>query len=285
MVWFKVSDGLHSHRKTIKAGEAMALWVIAGSWCGDQLTDGFVPDYMVGRLLPGPGEAMAAKLVEVGLWEEATKEGERGYRFHGWDELDGGTKRNPTRADVEAQRAKWRGKKQGQRNGPDGRFTSSVDTSKESKEDAPGESPVVSPGDTPEESPRPRPVPTRSNTVTSGDVEELLLVEESTPDRFDDFWAAYPRRTHKAEARKAWSKALKEATADTIVEAAGKYAEHCKRQGTAAQYIAHPASWLNGLRWEDELPTAPASPWGMTARPEVNPWDVANVDPWAGKEV
>jgi len=73
MVWFRVDDNLHSHRKTARAGEAMALWVIAGSWSGAHLTDGFVPDYMVDRLIPG-GREMAERLVQAELWVEETFE-------------------------------------------------------------------------------------------------------------------------------------------------------------------------------------------------------------------
>lgn len=97
MPWFKVDDKLHSHKKVAKAGEAMALWVIAGSWAMDQLTDGFVPDYMVGRLMPG-GDGMAQTLVDAGLWIEDDHEGDDGWRFVDWGDYQ------PTRDDVEAKR-------------------------------------------------------------------------------------------------------------------------------------------------------------------------------------
>lgn len=45
MSWFKADDKLHSHMKTITAGtHAMGLWILAGSWVADEMSDGFVPE-------------------------------------------------------------------------------------------------------------------------------------------------------------------------------------------------------------------------------------------------
>ncbi len=87
MTWFKVDDGIHSHRKTVRAGlHAMGLWLIAGAWCSDQLTDGFIPDYMVARLDPSDHEINAKRLVEAGLWIPEEKDGDKGWQFHDWAE-------------------------------------------------------------------------------------------------------------------------------------------------------------------------------------------------------
>lgn len=82
MTWGKVSDRLHAHSKVRRAREAMALWVLALSWCCDELTDGAVPSDMPELLIPG-GDAMAERLVSVGLWERTTD----GFRFHDWQEF------------------------------------------------------------------------------------------------------------------------------------------------------------------------------------------------------
>lgn len=87
MVWFKVDDGLAFHHKVISAGNsAMGLWVRAGSWSAQQLTNGYIPDHMVPVLGTA---AQARRLVRAGLWTEA----DGGYQFHDWTEND----RNPTR--------------------------------------------------------------------------------------------------------------------------------------------------------------------------------------------
>jgi hypothetical protein len=100
MTWFKVDDKLHEHRKAATVGlPAMGLWVLAGSWCGDNLTDGFVPDRVVSRW-GSSSRKLAAQLAEVGLWVPGEFDGEPGWWFHDWLE------RNPSREAVMEQRGK-----------------------------------------------------------------------------------------------------------------------------------------------------------------------------------
>lgn len=81
-MWFKVDDKLHDHRKTRKAGKAaMGVWVLAGSWAMDHETDGFIPDDVLTRW---GSPADARRLVDAGLWREATQKGEQGWKFHDW---------------------------------------------------------------------------------------------------------------------------------------------------------------------------------------------------------
>lgn len=90
MTWFKVDDDLAFHRKVVAAGNAaMGLWVRAGSWCAQHLTDGFIPDEMVG-IMGSP--AQRAKLIKVGLWIEV----DGGCLFHQWS----GKGRQPTAKEV-----------------------------------------------------------------------------------------------------------------------------------------------------------------------------------------
>lgn len=97
MAWFKVDDKLHDHRKSRAAGTAaMGVWLLAGSWAADNLTDGFIPT----TILPRWGRPRdASRLVSVGLWHADEQDGERGWRFHEWAE------RQPTRAQKLAERA------------------------------------------------------------------------------------------------------------------------------------------------------------------------------------
>ena len=97
MAWFKVDDGLHASTKTRRAGDAMALWVMAGSWCADQLTDGFLPHDMA-PVLARNWRKWAAKLVEVGLWTVDERNGVQGWRFHDWQVYQ------PSRSQVLAER-------------------------------------------------------------------------------------------------------------------------------------------------------------------------------------
>ncbi|MFJ9313776.1 hypothetical protein ACIRN4_06245 [Pimelobacter simplex] len=92
MPWFKVDDTFAMHEKVMAAGNsAIGLWVRAGAWSMQQLTDGFVPDHVL-RVLGTPKERRL--LVEVSLWDEA----EGGINFRSWSE------RQPTKEQVEAAR-------------------------------------------------------------------------------------------------------------------------------------------------------------------------------------
>src|SRR4051812_4306842 len=98
-MWFKVDDGLAFHRKVVAAGNAaMGLWVRAGSWCGQHLTDGFIPDHMIAVL---GTVSQRKKLITVGLWEEVPG----GCMFHGWNEKG----RQPTSKVVLEEREKAAG--------------------------------------------------------------------------------------------------------------------------------------------------------------------------------
>lgn len=86
------------------------MWVRAGAWCMRYLTDGFVPDWWVRQQVKGV--AKAKRLVDAGLWTaNATREGEKGWQFHEFTAQG----RQDSRAQIEAEREKWRKKKAGQR--------------------------------------------------------------------------------------------------------------------------------------------------------------------------
>ena len=74
-------------------------------------------------------------------------------------------------------------------------------------------------------------------------------------DDFEKFWAAYPRKTNKGAAWKAWQKLRKEKVlpdVDTLRECLSwrKIADDWERDG--GKYIPHPATWLNAHGWEDD---------------------------------
>lgn len=113
MAWFKVDDGLYSHPKWLATPKpARALWVTAGSWSSDQLTDGHVPESVLPML--GGTTREATQLVAAGLW---VTDGD-GWRFHDWHD------RNPAREQVEERRARdaeriknWRERKAREKDG------------------------------------------------------------------------------------------------------------------------------------------------------------------------
>ena len=84
-MWFKVDDTLHSHPKGRRAGlAAIGLWTMAGSWCMSYKTDGFIPAWFVDSW--PDGHALAARLVDAGLWSPAVVTSEKGWIYHDWDD-------------------------------------------------------------------------------------------------------------------------------------------------------------------------------------------------------
>ena len=70
---------------------------------------------------------------------------------------------------------------------------------------------------------------------------------------FDRFWDAYPRHVNKQAAMKAFDKAQIDGTLlDKILTAIARQKESAQWQKDNGQFIPHPATWLNGKRWEDE---------------------------------
>lgn len=82
-MWFKVDDSFFSNQKTAMLSDgATALWLRAGSWSAQQLTDGFIPTRML-PMFRGSDDSVQ-ELCDAGLWE---RDGERdGYLFHDWSD-------------------------------------------------------------------------------------------------------------------------------------------------------------------------------------------------------
>jgi hypothetical protein len=72
-------------------------------------------------------------------------------------------------------------------------------------------------------------------------------------DGFDVFWQAYPRKTAKADARKAWCKLAPDAALQAeILEALAWQVRQPQWVKDGGEFIPYPATWLRGERWADE---------------------------------
>lgn len=81
------------------------------------------------------------------------------------------------------------------------------------------------------------------------------------PTEFDEFWAAYPKKVGKADARKAFAKAIKTVDLDTMLNAISVQKESDQWSRDNGKYIPNPSTWLNQGRWDDEL-----APKGITTK-------------------
>jgi hypothetical protein len=81
--------------------------------------------------------------------------------------------------------------------------------------------------------------------------------------KFEEFWDTYPiHNGGRANSEKAWAKAVKQASPETIIEGARKYRDDPNRQ---KEFTAYPATWLNQGRWADDPLPPQALKTGMRA--------------------
>lgn len=92
-------------------------------------------------------------------------------------------------------------------------------------------------------------------------------------ERFESFWAIYPKKKSKQAALTAWKK-LKpdEVFKQKIIAAVQKQKQWPEWQKDNGQYIPYPATWLNQQRWEDEgIVKANETPRRPSYRKEIDP--------------
>lgn len=224
MTWVRFEDRFPWHRKVRGLSDAaFRLHVSAVCWSVEHLTDGQIEDAELALVsdVRKPTQA-AAELEQKGLWD---------VQPGGWEIHDFLTY-NESRAVVTARREADADRK---RRGREGR----------NPPGSPGGRPGGHPSDGGMESARTTPArPEPKGQETSSPV------GDDAPGDFTEFWQQYPRKVGKQAAIKAYRKARKLASAADILAGTIRFA--AEREGADEQYTAHPASWLNAGRWEDE---------------------------------
>ncbi|QVW25341.1 phage replication protein [Pseudomonas hormoni] len=98
---------------------------------------------------------------------------------------------------------------------------------------------------------------TDSLNLTADPLTPPTPAASATEDLFPKFWKLYPNKKGKANAEKAWKKLKVTDELFTLI-ASGLAKQVVCPDWTkdGGQYIPHPATWLNGKRWEDEVKVA-----------------------------
>ena len=84
---------------------------------------------------------------------------------------------------------------------------------------------------------------------------EKKAEKAETEERFEAFWAAYPRKVNKKKVREWFFK--HKPTAEQLAGMLSALSKQKKSDQWATDegiYIPHPTTWLNGEKWNDELP-------------------------------
>jgi len=97
-----------------------------------------------------------------------------------------------------------------------------------------------------DERPTERPTKDQQRTTNKNVEEEYIY------DHFASFWKAYPRRVGKKAALKAWERLHNGKGKTPSLEMILHAIDRQRRGWSDPKYIPHPATWLNGRRWEDE---------------------------------
>ena len=95
------------------------------------------------------------------------------------------------------------------------------------------------------------------NPIQSNPIEiQSKSAQSANNGGFDAFWAAYPKKKSKGQALSAWKKLKPDSSLQALIlkaiEAQKRSPDWQKDKG---QYIPYPATWLNAMAWEDEVPT------------------------------
>jgi hypothetical protein len=97
-----------------------------------------------------------------------------------------------------------------------------------------------------------KPLVTVSRTVSEPQADAIVASFDTPEDHFDEFWKAYPKRVGKVTAKKAWAKTGANECFLEVISGVEKW--KASVQWSESQFIPYPSTFLNGRRWEDEVP-------------------------------
>ena len=108
----------------------------------------------------------------------------------------------------------------------------------------------------------------------------------SAPSRFREWYQHYPKKVSLGSAEKAFIKIEKELPdiIQAIIDRTILYKKLIEEKGTEKKFIPHPATWLNGKRWEDEDLNEIANPSHMTEAEKRAEVDRIEAEYYAKKE-
>lgn len=280
MSWVKLDDGFFRHRKVVQAGRDARDLALA-SWCFSSatLSDGFIPEAALRQLaadaqVTANPRKLAARLVEVGLWEEAAG----GYQIHDYLTY------NPTREAVEAARAAnaariaaWRAGK-APRNGVTDPVTNGMTNGVGNGFPHPMTPSPRGSSRTEDPAEEQTPVPKHPSSPAKSGTKALVRTYAT---EFDAWWSAYPRRIKKEAAYRAYQKRRDEdgRSAEALLRAAERYADWFEAEHGELEYVPYPSSWLNGHEdeeWENGRPAGAGSKRNRKREP-TNRHDLARI--------
>ena len=105
---------------------------------------------------------------------------------------------------------------------------------------------------------------TGNDKENENEIENEIENESYKGAAFDQFWQAYPRKEGKQKAIAAFERVT--VALPVLLEALEKQKKSAQWVKDGGVFIPHPATWLNGKRWEDELLPDQSVPNGATGQ-------------------
>lgn len=231
MPWFKVDDGFWSHPKVIDlTPEAGWLWLRAGCYASQHLTDGLVK-FSTLRML-GAESLDADALVQAGLWDSKPD----GYEFHDWERYQPPSSTSKAKRDELSQKRAEAGRK-----GANSRWQN------EKQDDSNTDGKLLSGGDGKSIAPS-RPVPSRPQTPKGP---PKAVVESE----FERAYSEWPKKAERAKSLEKFKTLVKNMDMSVLVADIIRFGKSYARS-TEPRFVPALVVWLNGSRWEDQLPDA-----------------------------
>lgn len=251
MAWVRFDDGFFRHPKVVTAGrDARDLFMASVFYANSNLTDGFIPEGAIRLIAADAGIGAHAKptaaLLKVGLWLTA----DDGYQIHDYLAYQQSATQVKAYREANAKRQEeWRNKKRNKMDNADSNESRNAQSN--AVTNTVTNAPVTL-------SPIPNPLTTSSNELV--DPPSPQKGGDDIASRFDLFWNAYPLKVSKQAAIKAFHKVnWRKVDFDSVMASLEihKRSEQWTKDG--GKFITHAATWLNGAKWEDELPAPNAT--------------------------
>lgn len=120
---------------------------------------------------------------------------------------------------------------------------------------------LMKPNETEENQEESEKTETAKTKIKIKDKDKRLKNKNTNELLFARFWSAYPRKEAKQNALRAFEKINPdEELLSLMLEAIEKQKRSEQWQEDGGRFIPHPTTWLNGRRWEDQLPEAKPKP-------------------------
>ncbi len=243
MPWFNVDDSAYAHPKFMRLSlAATGLWMRAGAWCAQNMTDGWMPEWV----LPLAGmavdelDALVSQLEDADLWVR----GVGGWQFKDWTDWNKTREWHEKQREANRERQRRWAEKGNEKRWSEPPDDIPYDGAPNAVTNALGDALLTSPNPTQVSS------SVLENVSHDTDTDRSAIANDN---RFDKFWAIAIRKTGKGNARKALVRALTK-TSEHHLAAAWRAANQAWATWPDRSKVPHPATWLNQERWDDEPP-------------------------------